>query len=189
MPMARGAGVPARLSCSGMYLPLQFLHRVPVELKLFGDVLDARLPAAPAHVPGKAPGVEGVVGKPVEAPALHAPAAPAMNTAHLEFEINARVGARQIAHEPAPAVVPARLRPATAATERFFDRRTRVMTRALGSPNRPCTVARARKPGKAYASRRRLGLGLAGSGESCQGSRASRTLARPCFPGLNRSFA
>jgi hypothetical protein len=42
--------------------------------------------------------------------------------------------------------------PTTATAGRFFERRTRVMTRAFGSPKIPRTVGCGRKPGKAYPS-------------------------------------
>jgi hypothetical protein len=52
-------------------------------------------------------------------------------------------------------VVPPCMRSTAAATQRFFERRTSVMTRALGSPKMPRTVGCARKRGKAYASHSR----------------------------------
>jgi len=47
------------------------------------------------------------------------------------------------------------VRSTATAAERFFERRSRVMTRAFGSPKTPRTVGRGQKPGKAYASHSR----------------------------------
>ena len=131
-------------------LLLQRLDRLPVKPQLLGHVLDRGLPAAPAHVVGKALGIEGVVGQELQPLALHVPAALARNAPHLELQEDARVAAGQIANPPRASVVPARMHSTTAAAERFFERRLRVMTRAFGSPNTPRTVGSGRNPGKAY---------------------------------------
>ena len=136
-------------------LLLQRLDRVPVEVELLGNVLDRGLTAAPAHVVGKALGIERVVGQEVQPLALHVPATLAPHAPHLELQVDARVATRQIANAPRASVVPARVRSTAAAAERFFERRTRVMTRAFGSPNTPRTVGCGRNPGKAYASHSR----------------------------------
>jgi hypothetical protein len=47
------------------------------------------------------------------------------------------------------------VRRSAATAERFFERRTRLMTRAFGSPSTPRTVLCGRNPGKAYASHSR----------------------------------
>jgi hypothetical protein len=51
---------------------------------------------------------------------------------------------------------------------RFFERRTRVMTRALESPKTPLIASWGRNPGKAYASRRRFCLREVAMGKACQ---------------------
>jgi len=81
------------------------------------------------------------------AAALHAP--------HLELEIDAGVGAGQIPNPARAAVVPTRVPSTTGPAGRFFERRTRMMTRAFGSPKTPRTVGSGRKPGNAYASHSR----------------------------------
>src|SRR5262245_31814119 len=58
-------------------------------------------------------------------------------------------------------------RPARAA-DRFFERRTSVMTRALRSPNTPWSIARGRKPGNRHASARRIGFDEPDIEISCQ---------------------
>jgi hypothetical protein len=49
--------------------------------------------------------------------------------------------------------------PATSFADRFFERRTSVMTRADESPKTPRTDSSGRKPANRYASSRRLCLG------------------------------
>ena len=73
MPIALGPGVPAFTSWARHVLLLQRLDRVPVQLQFVGDVLDRRLPAAPAYAMGKALGIEEVVPQIVELLALHLP--------------------------------------------------------------------------------------------------------------------
>ena len=68
------------------------------------------------------------------------------------------LAAGQIADAPCRAVVPARACSATHFADRFFERRTRVMTRADESPKTPRTNSSGRKPANRYASRRRLRL-------------------------------
>jgi len=83
------------------------------------------------------------------------PATLAQHPTHFDLQEDARVATRQIANDPRTSVVPALLRSTTATAERFFERRTRMMTRAFGSPNTPRTVLCGRNPGKAYASHSR----------------------------------
>lgn len=73
----------------------------------------------------------------------------------IRIQPDARVAAGQIAYPPRLAVVPAELIRAARTADRFFPRRTRVTTRASGSPNTPLTCACGRKPGNRYASSRR----------------------------------
>ena len=56
---------------------------------------------------------------------------------------------------PRAPVVPPRVNSAATAADRFFECRTRVMTRAFGSPNTPRTVGCGRNPSNAYASHSR----------------------------------
>jgi hypothetical protein len=122
------------------------------EMKLLGQILDRGRTAAPADVMRKALGVEGIVGQKVQPLALHFAATPALDAPNLELEIDKRIAAGQIANLTRAPVVPAQVRSSTAAAERSFERRSRVMTRAFRSPKTPRTVGRGRKPGKAYVS-------------------------------------
>ena len=72
MPMTRGAGQPARRSCSRMYCLSSSLTCMPIEEQFLGDFLDGALSAASAHEEGEPLGVERVVRQPVQAFALHA---------------------------------------------------------------------------------------------------------------------
>jgi len=65
-------------------------------------------------------------------------------------------------------VVPAVAYPLALATQRFFERRCRVIRRAFGSPKISRTVGWGRNPAKAYASHNRRYLRLAGIRSSCQ---------------------
>jgi hypothetical protein len=130
-------------------LHLQRLDRVPVEPELVRDALHRRLPAAAADVESKALRVKWVVGEELQLFAFHGAAAPAIDAPDLELQVDARVAAGEVAHPPRTPVVPARMHATAAATDRFFGRRTRVITRALGSPNTPRTAACGRNPGKA----------------------------------------
>ena len=99
---------PARLGeLRSHVLLVQFLDRVPVELEFLGNVLDRGRATAPPHVVGKALGVKRVVGQKLQSLALHFAATPALDSAHLEIEIDAHVAARQIANLPPRAVVEA----------------------------------------------------------------------------------
>jgi hypothetical protein len=133
----------------------QRLDRIPVKVEFLGNVLDRCLPAAPAHVMGEALGIERVVRQELQPLALHAPATSARHAPYLELQVDARVATGEIAHAPHASVVPARVHSTTAAARRFFERRTRVMTRAFGSPKTPRTVGCGRNPGNAYASHSR----------------------------------
>jgi hypothetical protein len=125
---------------------------------------------------GKALGVERVVGKKLQSLALHFAADLALDTPHLEFEVNTRIAAGQIARAPDTPVVPDPVRSPAAATERFFERLRRVMTRAFGSPNTPRTVLCGRNPGKAYASHsRRCRFAELAIGKSSQFRAARKT--------------
>ena len=107
---------------------------------------------------GKAPGVEWVVPKPVEAFVLHGAAAATVEAPNVELQVDPKRTARQIPDPAFPAVVPAALYPTAAAAGRFFDRRRSTMIRTCGSPNTPRAVGSGRKPGNAYASHRRRSL-------------------------------
>src|SRR5262249_30804982 len=93
-----------------------------------------------------------VVGQKLELFAFHFATRPTEDASYLDFEKNARVSAREIAHATDRAIIPTLMFGPADATQRFFERRLSSMMRALKSPKRPRTVATGRKPGKAYAS-------------------------------------
>ena len=136
-------------------LLFQRLDRIPVQIQFLGNVLDRSLPAAPAHVMRKALGIEGIVREKLQPLAFHFAATAALHAPHLDLQINARVATGQIANAPRAPVVPPGVNSTATAADRFFERRTRVMTRAFGSPNTPRTVGFGRNPSNAYASHSR----------------------------------
>src|SRR5205823_10529676 len=86
---------------------------MPVQAKFLGDILKGAHPAAPPHIPSKPLRIRGIVGKNVEALALHRAAASALNPPYLDLQVDARVAAGQVAHPPGLAVVPAHVRSTT----------------------------------------------------------------------------
>jgi hypothetical protein len=81
-----------------------------------------------------------------------------MDATNLDLQINTGIGTGQVANSPRAAVIPPRMQQTACATGSFFERRSKVMIRAFGSPNTPRTLLNGRKPGNVYASRRRLNL-------------------------------
>src|SRR6266702_4811743 len=136
-------------------LHLQRLDRVPIKRQFFRHVLDRRLSAAPADIISKALGVERIVRQKIQLLSLHLAAIAALDPPHLQLQIYPGVSARQIAHPPDLAVVPAHLNTTAAAARRFFERRLSVITRAFGSPKIPRTVGSGRKPQNEYVSQSR----------------------------------
>ena len=147
---------------------VELFHRVPVQLQLGGDILDRAHPAAPSDVVGKALGVEGVLGQEIQPLALHRLTAPALYATNLDLEVHPHIAVGQVAHTPCAPVVPAKVPCTTGATERFFPRRVRRMSRARWSPKMPSMNCRARKPGKVYASESRRRRRVLAIGKSCQ---------------------
>jgi hypothetical protein len=89
------------------------------------------------------------------------------------------IGAGQVPYPPTSSVVPAPMRRAACAADRFFPRRTRATSRALGSPNIPWTRCSGRKPGKVYASANRRRLIDLAIRTSCQLSARSQCPSGP----------
>ena len=147
---------PARSRKLGLHVLLvEGLDRMPVQPQIRRNVLDRRRSTAPADVIGKALGVVRIVRQKVEPLALHPAAVATVEPAHLQFQENPRVAARQIAHPANLMIVPALLTATATTTNGFFDRRLSPITRAFGSPKMPRTVGSGRKPGKQYASQSR----------------------------------
>jgi hypothetical protein len=129
------------LKLSPHVLHLQRLDRVPVELEFLGDIADRCLPAAATDIERKAFSEVRIVRQKVQPFALHGAAAAACDAPHFEFQKNPKSGARQVANQPHPPVVPPCLNPPATIAHRFFERRSRCTIRTLGSPNTPRAVA------------------------------------------------
>ena len=136
---------PGTLGAHGLLL--QVLDPMPVKMQLLGHVPDRCARATPTHVVGKARRIMRVVGQEGKPLALHLTTASAIDTPHLECEIDARVAVGQIAGMTNRAGVPALMPRSARSARRFFERRTSVMTRALRSPNTPRNVTSGRTPG------------------------------------------
>ena len=149
-------------------LLLQVLDGVPVEMQLLRDVLHRGGATSPADVVGEALGVMRVVGQECQSLASRLATTAASHPPHLEFEIDPGIPVGQIAGATYRAIVPAVVHRAAGTADRFFSRRTSVITRALGSPNTPRSIARGRKPGNRYASARCIGFDDLDIGISCQ---------------------
>ena len=92
-------------------------------------------------------------GQPLQSFALH-PAAPrAVHPPHFELQVDSQGAAGEIASQSGSPIVKGATQTPTLATLRFFRRRRKGRTRALGSPNTPCTWLSGTKPGNRYASR------------------------------------
>ena len=165
---------------------VEFLDRTPVQFQFLGDILDRARPAAAADIPGKPLRIERVVGQKVQVLAPHFAGTGAAQAPHLEFEVDPRVGAGLIASTSCRAVVPARVLSPAVFADRFFERRKRGMTRANGSPKIPRMSSRGSKPGKRYASMRRLRLRSVAMAQSChvQPRHQPSPSATPCISDL-----
>src|SRR5215510_10697774 len=128
----------SRLGQLGAHVLLvEFLHRMPVQSELPGDIPDWSAAAAPPHVIGKSLGVERIVRKELETLALDLAALPARNAPHFELQVYAQPARRKITSPAKLAVVPSGMLSSTPAADRFFDRRTGMTMRACGSPDTP----------------------------------------------------
>ena len=99
------------------------------------------------NVPGKALGVERIVGQKIDALGLHFAATLAVDPAYLKFQVHEGIATGKITNAAHFAIIPTEASQAAATTTGFFERRTRVTIRAFGSPKTPLIVARGRKPG------------------------------------------
>ena len=172
----RLTGAPQLLA---QVLLLQVLDGVPVKVQLLGNVLDGAGATAPTDVPGEALGVERVVRQERQPLALHGHAAAAPYAPHFQLQVYPGATAGKIPHASLRAVVPGAMRRAAGATARFFARRTRLMSRAFGSPKTPCTVAKGRNPAKAYRSCSRRRRGVLAIRRSCQKSLPQKYAQNP----------
>ena len=152
MPMARGPGVPAFAQLCTHVLLVERFDRIPVQMEFLGNALDRAFPTAPAHIMRKPFRVERIVRKPLQPLPFHAPAPATLHPPYFNLQVDPNIPTGEIANTPHAPVVPACLHASTAATDRFFERRTRVTTRAPGSPKMPRITGSGRNPGNLYAS-------------------------------------
>ena len=162
---ARGAST-SQLYCH--VLLVQLLDRVPVQVQLASHIIYGGTATTPTNVKRKPLRVQRVVGKEVEPLPFHLAATSAMHTANLDLQIDPRICARQVANSSRATVVPLRMHQSACTTDSFFERGSKVIIRAFGSPNTPRTLLSGRKPGNVYASRRRLDLDEVVIATSCQ---------------------
>ena len=74
---------------------VQFLDRLPIKPKLFGNIADGRAPAAFPDIHRKALGVEWIVRQKVKTLLLHPVATPALDTAYLQFQKYTSIATRR----------------------------------------------------------------------------------------------
>jgi hypothetical protein len=107
-------------------------------------------------------------GKPRYFFPFHFPALAACDTADFHLEEYPLPAAWQIPDKPELPIVNALVNGATTPAGRFFERRFRTMTRAVGSPNFPFTLACGTNPGNRYSSTNRLILTIGKSWRICR---------------------
>jgi hypothetical protein len=114
---------------------------------LLGNVFDRHDPAAPSHKESKPLAVKRIVRQPRQLLLLHFHAPRAIDTTHLDLQVNAIIPTRQISHPASFAVVPPSLGIATGTANRFFPRRLRKTTRPSDhrNPLYPGSGAKARE--------------------------------------------
>jgi hypothetical protein len=148
MPIAVGRRLAGAAELFAHVLLVEFLDRVPIQEQFVGHRLDRTVPATSSHEEGKALGVKGIVGQPVQTFGLHGATPAAVDTANVEVEIDPLVAAREIADLTWPLIVEGRRGLPTHSAGRFFPRRWSVTTTARESPKSPRTVARGANPAK-----------------------------------------
>jgi len=126
----------------------QLLDGLPVEAEFLGNILDRRGAAPLADIEGKALGVERVVCEEVELFLLHFPAPPALDAPDLQFQVDMGITAGEVSDPTDLPIIEGPVGRSADATDSFFPCRTRVTTRAWGSPKMPITACFGLKPGK-----------------------------------------
>ena len=128
---------------------IEFVHLfdgVPIEVQISRHFLDGGPAALLPNVEREPFRVVRIAREPVEPLLLHAATPAAIHAAHLDFEIDTQIAAREVAHPTDGSVVPGAAGAATYSADRFFWRRVKVMTRARGSPKIPTIVRLGVKP-------------------------------------------
>src|SRR5262249_34169261 len=170
-------------------LLVQPLDGLPIQGQFPSGILHRRRATPPPHEQGNPGGINRRSAPPGPLLLFHPPPAAAHSPPQFGLQIDAGIPTRQASESPYLVVVAGSGHRCADATRSFFPRRRRRITRALGSPQIPWTVADGRKPGKRYrsASRREVRLGKA-----CQffsPRTTQETLVQSRFPVLRRVFS
>jgi len=145
---ALGPGVAGTAEFLPHVLLFQSVDRLAVQMQLPGDILDRGGTATFANVKGKPLGVERIAAQEGKLLLLHLAAPSAQNTPDLQFEVDARVAAGEVADQAELAVVEGPVCRTATSAHCFFCRRVNRMTRALGSPKIPDTLCSGVNGGK-----------------------------------------
>src|SRR5262249_15815892 len=166
-------------------LLVQLFDRVPVKLKFLGYVFDGRRAATPPHIIGKPLGVKRVVRQKRQLLPLHFAQASQKSPPNSNPQSPPRTPPRQFPPPRGFSVVPPLFSPCAAPASFFFARRTRLTSRAFGSPKTPRTVGCTRNPPNAYVSHnRRSRLFDAAIATPCQNSPYRKMLQARCPRGF-----
>src|SRR5262245_56988421 len=175
------AGSPSSPQLFLQVLFLQFLDRMPIQPQFPCYRLDRGSPPPPAHVPGKAFGVQRIVGQPRQPLLFHLATALAKHSSDLHLQIEPCVPTGQVPYPAHLVIVERPLDAPTGATGGFFPRRWSRRSRILGSPKTPRTVALGRKPGQQYVSASRRSFRLRASCHNFSRLKSQRSLAQSHF--------
>ncbi len=135
-----GPGIAGTAEFLPHVLLFQSVDRLAVQMQFPSDILNRGGTATLANVKGKPLGVERIVGQEGKFLLLHLAAPSAQNTPDLQFEVDARVAAGEVADQAELAVVESPVCRTASSTDCFFCRRVNRMTRALESPKIPDTL-------------------------------------------------
>jgi hypothetical protein len=94
-----GPGIPGTTEFLPHVLFFQSVDRLAVQMQLPGDILDGGGTATLANVKGKPLCVERVVGQEGKFLLFHLAAPSAQNTPNLQFEVDPRVAAGEVANQ------------------------------------------------------------------------------------------
>jgi hypothetical protein len=132
-----------------MYLFVEFLDGVPVEVEVLGDILDGGVSTVASDADGEALGEVRVVGEPFESFAFHGIAPPTCNATDGELQVDASPAAVEIAGLTRGLIVEGVMDGATLSAGGFLRSRRSGMTAAERSPKTPWMCVLGTNPGKA----------------------------------------
>jgi len=140
-----------RLGCLGQPGPhvlyVQVLDRMLVQVQQLGHGLVRHVPAQGADLVGEPLRIAGILGQPVQPLPPHPLTARARHAPLLKRHVGAPARGIRIPHPACGVVVEGAVPHPTAGAPGRFFRRTKVTSRAWGSPKIPCSRLRARNPG------------------------------------------